>query len=167
MYIYLSKKVNLNDSSRREFLLEKAKNVFFSKFQISVPDNSAISSCSWNRKEGYVAAGTEKGLVKVIKLEMLEGKDKNKTEAKSQNGLVMNESLESHSSEIASITWNEPFNKLTTADSNGKIVVWVFYEGQWCEEMVNKRDKTIVTGMKWSSDGQNICIVYNDGIFPC
>jgi WD repeat-containing protein 35 len=30
--------------------------------------------------------------------------------------------------------------------------------------MVNKRDNTIVTGMKWSSDGQQICIVYNDGV---
>ena len=30
--------------------------------------------------------------------------------------------------------------------------------------MVNKRDMTIVTGMKWSSDGENVCIVYNDGV---
>jgi WD repeat-containing protein 35 len=30
--------------------------------------------------------------------------------------------------------------------------------------MVNKRDNTIVTGMKWSSDGQQICIIYNDGV---
>ena len=30
--------------------------------------------------------------------------------------------------------------------------------------MVNKRDQTIVTGMKWSPDGQQICIIYNDGV---
>ena len=30
--------------------------------------------------------------------------------------------------------------------------------------MVNKRDNTIITGMKWSSDGQHICIIYNDGV---
>lgn len=30
--------------------------------------------------------------------------------------------------------------------------------------MVNKRDNTVVTGMKWSSDGQHICIIYNDGV---
>ncbi len=76
----------------------------------------------------------------------------------------MNDSLEGHSGQIACITWNDLFNKLTTADSNGKIVVWINYEGQWCEEMVNKRDNTIVTGMKWSSDGQHICIIYNDGV---
>lgn len=75
----------------------------------------------------------------------------------------MNETLDGHSGEISSITWNDKFNKLTTADSNGKIVVWVNYEGQWCEEMVNKRDNTTVTGMKWSPDGLHICIIYNDG----
>ena len=30
--------------------------------------------------------------------------------------------------------------------------------------MVNKREKTIITDMKWSSDGQHICIIYNDGV---
>ena len=76
----------------------------------------------------------------------------------------MNESIEGHTGKIACIIWNELFNKLTTADSNGKILVWINYEGQWCEEMVNKRDNTLVTGMKWSSDGQHICIIYNDGV---
>ena len=89
------------------------------------------------------------------------GKDSHSTSNKS---LVVNESLEGHTGEIACITWNDLFNKLTTADSNGKIVVWINYEGQWCEEMVNKRDNTVVTGMKWSSDGQHICIIYNDGV---
>lgn len=97
---------------------------------------------------------------------MSEGKEpKSKTPASNQSSLVMNESLEAHTGEIACITWNDLFNKLTTADSNGKIVVWINYEGQWVEEMVNKRDNTVVTGMKWSSDGQHICIIYNDGIF--
>lgn len=76
----------------------------------------------------------------------------------------MNDSLESHAGEISCITWNEAHNKLTTSDTQGKIVVWINYEGQWVEEMVNKRDNTIVTGMKWSPDGQNICIIYNDGV---
>lgn len=43
----------------------------------------------------------------------------------------MNESLEGHTGEIACITWNNLFNKLTTADSNGKIVVWVNFEGMY------------------------------------
>ena len=38
-----------------------------------MPNNAIITSCSWNRKEGYVAAGSEGGLIKIIKLEMTDG----------------------------------------------------------------------------------------------
>jgi WD repeat-containing protein 35 len=102
----------------------------------------------------------------ILKCNHLKGKDSKpvKSGQTNQTVLLMNESLEGHSGEIASITWNDKFNKLTTADSNGKIIVWINYEGSWCEEMVNKRDNTTITGMKWSPDGQHICIIYNDGM---
>ena len=132
-----------------------------------MPNNAIITACSWNRKQGYVAAGSEGGLIKIIKLEMTDGKEskqKAKDTDSAKNGLLMNESLEGHTGEISCITWNEPFSKLTTSDTNGKIVVWINYENQWCEEMVNKRDNTVVTGMKWSPDGNHICIIYNDGV---
>ena len=29
--------------------------------------------------------------------------------------------------------------------------------------MINNRNKSVVKGMKWTSDGQKICIVYEDG----
>lgn len=97
----------------------------------------------------------------------IEGKEPKPGKAdKNSSALLLNETLEGHSGEIASITWNDNFNKLTTADSNGKIIVWVNVESQWVEEMVNKRDNTTITGMKWSPSGQHICIVYNDGIYP-
>ena len=35
-----------------------------------MPDNTEITCCSWNKEEGYVAAGGKGGLVKVIKLEI-------------------------------------------------------------------------------------------------
>ena len=129
-----------------------------------MPNNATITSCSWNRTHGFVAAGCENGVVKLIKLEMSEGKDAKSSKAPNQSALVINETLEGHSGEIATVTWNNKFNKLTTADSNGKIVVWINYEGQWCEEMINKRDNTTITGMKWSPDGLHICIIYNDGV---
>ena len=97
---------------------------------------------------------------------MFEGKEASKAKKDSEaskNGLLVNESLEGHVGEISCITWNEPFNKLTTSDVSGKIVVWINYDNQWAEEMVNKRDNTVVTGMKWSPDGQHIGIIYNDG----
>jgi WD repeat-containing protein 35 len=36
-------------------------------------------------------------------------------------------------------------------------------QGMWFEEMINNRNKSVVRDMKWSGDGQKICIVYEDG----
>jgi hypothetical protein len=38
-----------------------------------MPNNVVVTTCSWNREQGYVAAGGAEGVVKVIKLEMGEG----------------------------------------------------------------------------------------------
>ena len=59
------------------------------------------------------------------------------------------------------VCWNEPFQKLTSSDESGSIIVWMLYKGMWYEEMVNNRNKSLVTGMAWTSDGQKICIVYD------
>ncbi len=40
----------------------------------------------------------------------------------------MNQSLEGHRGSIACISWNEQFDKLTTADTNGMIIVWMNHE---------------------------------------
>lgn len=37
------------------------------------------------------------------------------------------------------------------------------FKGAWYEEMINNRKKSTVVGMDWSSDGQKICIIYEDG----
>lgn len=87
------------------------------------------------------------------------------------------------------ITWNEQYEKLTTSDQNGLIIVWMLYKGRkrhqkakaarldftggfcssrpkgaWYEEMMNNRNKSVVTSMRWNTDGQKICIVYEDGV---
>lgn len=76
----------------------------------------------------------------------------------------MNQSLKGHEGRVMVITWNEDYRKLTTADENGLIIVWSLHQGQWIEEMVNNRNKSMVTDLKWTSDGQKICIVYEDGM---
>ena len=37
------------------------------------------------------------------------------------------------------------------------------HSGSWYEEMINNRNKSVVKGMSWNTDGQKICIVYEDG----
>ncbi|XP_048453080.1 WD repeat-containing protein 35 [Rhincodon typus] len=61
------------------------------------------------------------------------------------------------------VTWNEQYQKLTTSDQNGLIIVWMLYKGSWYEEMINNRNKSVVRSMSWNADGQKICIVYEDG----
>lgn len=38
-----------------------------------------------------------------------------------------------------------------------------YFPGVWQEEMINNRNKSVVTDMTWNGDGQKICIVYEDG----
>lgn len=61
------------------------------------------------------------------------------------------------------VTWNETHNRLTSSDRNGLIIVWMLYKGNWFEEMINNRNKSVVRDMKWNKEGQKICIVYEDG----
>jgi hypothetical protein len=36
----------------------------------------------------------------------------------------------------------------------------MLYKGSWYEEMINNRNKSVVRGMSWNTEGQKICIVY-------
>ncbi|XP_037297786.1 WD repeat-containing protein 35 isoform X3 [Manduca sexta] len=91
-------------------------------------------------------------MLKVLKLESGGG-----------GNLSMNLSLEGHTGQLRVAIWNEIFQKLTTSDEHGVIIVWMLYKGSWYEEMINNRNKSTVTGMAWGSDGQKICIAYEDG----
>ena len=61
-------------------------------------------------------------------------------------------------------TWNSNYRKLTTSDENGLIIVWMLHKQMWFEEMINNRNKSTVRGMRWTPDGQRICIIYEDGM---
>jgi WD repeat-containing protein 35 len=36
-------------------------------------------------------------------------------------------------------TWNDLFQKLTTSDESGLIIVWMMHNKMWHEEMINNR----------------------------
>jgi WD repeat-containing protein 35 len=134
--------------------------VYLSK-KIAIPHNLALQVVRWNAAQGWIACGGESGLLKVLKLE-----SSSETPAKAgagQSNLSMNQTLEGHQGNIMVITWNENFRKLTTSDQNGLIIVWMLHRGIWFEEMINNRNRSVVRDMKWSSDCQKICIIYEDG----
>lgn len=35
------------------------------------------------------------------------------------------------------VTWNEQYEKLTTSDQNGLIIVWMLYKGDYCHTTKN------------------------------
>ncbi|XP_049867805.1 WD repeat-containing protein 35 [Pectinophora gossypiella] len=125
--------------------------IYMSK-KIAIPKQANVTCIAWNHSSGYIAVGGEEGMLKVLKLESGGG-----------GNLSMNLSLEGHTGELRVAVWNEVFQKLTTSDEHGVIIVWMLYKGSWYEEMINNRNKSTVTGMAWGSDGQKICIAYEDG----
>ncbi|CAM9261361.1 unnamed protein product, partial [Hapterophycus canaliculatus] len=68
-----------------------------------------------------------------------------------------------HNPSQVCVTWNATYSKLTTCDEQGLIIVWMLHKGLWFEEMINNRHKSAVRDMKWTSNGQKICIIYADG----
>jgi len=75
----------------------------------------------------------------------------------------MNQTLEGHRSSVKVVVWNDIHRKLTSSDEDGLIIVWMMHKNMWLEEMINNRNKSVVTDMSWNSDGTKIVIVYEDG----
>lgn len=141
--------------------------VYLSK-KIALPHQSRVRCLSWSQDHGFIACGGDDGLLKVLKLESHCGWPMESTTSVSSGGtsrtvpsisssgshddttrqvssagqsrnVSMNQTLEGHSSSVVYLAWNEKFEKLTSSDENGLIIVWMFYKGSWYEEMVNNR----------------------------
>lgn len=131
--------------------------------KISIPNDTTVQCISWNKEQGYIACGGGDGLLKVLKLDVQVSSDSKIKGLAAPSNLSMNQSLEGHNGEIRVATWNEKHQKLTTSDEKGLIIVWMLYKGNWFEEMINNRNKSVVRSMKWNAEGQKICIAYEDG----
>ena len=134
--------------------------IYLSK-KIAIPNNTRLKCVGWNKEHGYIACGGDDGLLKVLKLES--GRDGKVKGLAAPSNLSMNQTLEGHQGQIQVVTWNESHQKLTSSDQHGLIIVWMLYKGSWYEEMINNRNKSVVRGMAWNTEGTRICIVYEDG----
>ena len=76
---------------------------------------------------------------------------------------IIIQTLEGHSGDIRSLAWNDEYQKLASTDEHGLTVVWGVQDGLWSEEMINNHNHSFVRAMKWTRDGECICIVYEDG----
>eukprot|EP00736_Rhodelphis_marinus_P014135 Rmarinus@m.4538 len=138
--------------------------VYLSK-KIAIPNGVKLRCLKWNTEQGWIACGGDNGLLKVLKLDMgdAKAKDPRNKGVSAPSNLSMNQTLEGHNGAVMVATWNENYRKLTTSDQQGLIIVWMLHKNIWFEEMINNRNKSVVRDMKWTADGQRICIVYEDG----
>jgi WD repeat-containing protein 35 len=67
----------------------------------------------------------------------LEGSSSTRPGAATQPPL--NQALEGHQGSVLVVAWNDAFQKLTTSDESGLIIVWQMVKGMWFEEMINNR----------------------------
>ena len=103
--------------------------------EVAIPNEQNIHCVDWNLQHGWIACGGEEGLVKVLKLG-----SNGPENSKNPTNLAMNQTLEGHGGRVNVIRWNSHFQKLTTADENGLIIVWMLHRGMWYEEMVSFPD---------------------------
>ena len=68
-----------------------------------------------------------------------------------------------HKYSISLITWNMLYDKITTVDSEGTLVVWKKKNGLFDVEMLNNREESFIKDVKWSKNGKYICFIYDDG----
>ncbi|CAK5076286.1 unnamed protein product [Meloidogyne enterolobii] len=111
---------------------------------------------------GYVAVGGSDGALRVMLLNL----DQDKSNPPSSlNPWLSSQQLEGHSSSVRVLSWNEVYQKLASTDDAGVIIVWMTHgpDESWFEEMVNNRQKSTVSSLKWSNDGMKIAIAYEDG----
>ena len=129
-----------------------------------------MTCVKWSKEHGTIVAGTEEGMVKLLKLENSRtpssGGRRESGNVPSKSQLSLNQSLDGHKGAITKVSWNEKYSKLITADETGLIIVWVLYRGSWFEEMVTRSDKDKgsgegVTGLKWSPDGELIAMLFS------
>ena len=162
MFIYLSKKIAIPNGvhlrcaswNATEVRSRTTPSLRPSLSRLPVRPLTALASHS----QGWIACGGDEGMLKVLKLESATVKG-----GQQGGNLSMNQTLEGHKGSVVVADWNPRHDKLTTSDQNGLIIVWMLHKGMWFEEMINNRNESVVRDMRWSKDGEKICIAYEDG----
>ena len=63
---------------------------------------------------------------------------------------------------ITQIGWNLVKKRLTTGDANGLLIIWRLEKEEWVEEMRNNQGESRISDLKWSPNGESLCILYLD-----
>ncbi len=119
--------------------------------KVTVHNSAKINKLSCNRVNQCIGIGGTEGFVKVVKIDLVNNK--------AANPLTFTQNLVQHKKKIITLVWNDLYEKLTTSDEEGIIIVWKFENNLWSVEMVNNRELSYVTDIKWSKQGIYLCFV--------
>lgn len=124
--------------------------------KVNVSKSERLTRMATNKATNFIGIGGTNGFVQIVNLDVTKNKEQG-------NQLSFTQTLEYHSDDITIVCWNDVYNKLTTCDKNGVIIVWKTIEGKWETEMINNREQSYVTDIKWNKQGSYLCFIYEDG----
>lgn len=123
--------------------------------KVTVHNTAKLSQINCNSHTHALGIGGSDGFVKVIQIDLL----KSKSEA-NNNNLTFTQNLVCHKKKIIVLCWNDNYDKLTTCDEEGVIIVWkLTEENKWETEMINNREVSFVSSLKWSKQGNYLCFM--------
>jgi WD repeat-containing protein 35 len=130
--------------------------------KVTIQKNSVITCISCNNQTNTLAIGGDNGFLKVVQIDL--SKQRKNPDGTAASPLTFSQTLTAHKSKVIIVTWNDSYDKLTSCDEEGVIVVWRLSENDtWETEMINNREVSHVTDLKWSSMGNFLCFIYDDG----
>lgn len=128
--------------------------------KVTVHNSAKLTRVACNRNNQFLGIGGSDGFVKVVQIDL----NKKSSEGTNTNPLSFSQNLVCHKKKVILVCWNDNYEKFTTSDEEGVIIVWKFTEkGQWETEMINNREISHVTDLKWSKQGNYLCFIYEDG----
>ena len=136
--------------------------------KINIQRSEQLSQISINPMTNFFCIGDSKGFLQIINYPQIitqshpQSHEDSFSQNQNQNCFQFISNLH-HKYSISLITWNICYNKLTTVDSEGTLVVWKKKNNLFDIEMVNNREESYIRNVKWSKSGKYICFVYEDG----
>ena len=130
--------------------------------KVNITKNEKLTRIATNKNTNYIGIGGTNGFVQIVDLDVTRTRPPDSTQ-QPQSQLSFSQVLQSHTSDVSIIVWNDNYNKLTTCDTKGVMIVWRNVNGTWDTEMINNREVSYITDLKWSKQGQFICFIYADG----
>ena len=136
--------------------------------RINIQRSDQLSQIGINPLTNFFCIGDSKGFLQIINYPQIitqshpQSRDESFSQNQNQNCFQFISNIQ-HKNSISLICWNICYNKLTTVDTEGILVVWKKKSNAFDVEMVNNREESYIRNVKWSKNGKYICFVYEDG----